>query len=159
MAQKQKLKSERGRLNEGIKDMFMTMDPDLFRDTAKAFAYLRDTYKPGHNLLLETFEENKKNKPSENSVKDVIKMRIIHRNKMLNELLSILLAAYWTCQDKYDGGYFWCMMPTKKANESNEQYKIRRERMEDNLMQVMLEVLDDCNYYIKGTLNSQKTQK
>ena len=151
MAQKQKLKSERGRLNEGIKDMFMTMDPDLFRDTAKAFAYLRDTYKPGHNLLLETFEEHKKNKPSEYSVKDVIKMRIIRRNEMLNELLSILLATYWTCQDKYNGGYFWCMMPKKKANESEAQFDIRRERMEDNLMQVMLDVLDDCDYYIKGT--------
>ena len=31
MTQKQKLKSERGNLNVGIKDMFMTMDPEAFR--------------------------------------------------------------------------------------------------------------------------------
>ena len=159
MAQKQKLKSERGRLNEGIKDMFMTMDPKSFREALKQLADLRDSDKPSFNQVLEKFEEHKKNKPSEYSVKDVIKMRIIRRNEMLNELLSILLATYWTCQDKYDGGYFWCMMPTKKANESEAQFDIRRERMEDDLMQVMLDVLDDCNYYIKGTLNSQNPQK
>ena len=47
----------------------------------------------------------------------------------------------------------------KKENESEAQFDIRCKRMEDNLMQVMLDVLDDCDYYIKGTQNSQKTQK
>ena len=42
-------------------------------------------------------------------------------------------------------------MPRKKENESEAQFDIRRKRMEDNLMQVMLDVLDDCDYYIKGT--------
>ncbi len=159
MAQKQKLKSERGRLNEGIKDMFMTMDPKSFREALKQLADLRDSDKPSFILVLEEFEEHKINKPTEQSVKDVEKLRIIRRNEELNELLSIMLATFWTCQDKYDGGYLWCLMPKKKANESEEQFRIRRERMEDNLMQVMLNVLDDCDYYIKGTQNSQKTQK
>ena len=39
----------------------------------------------------------------------------------------------------------------KKENESEEQFDFRRKMMEDNLMQVMLGVLDDCDYYIKGT--------
>ena len=38
-----------------------------------------------------------------------------------------------------------------KENESEAQFDIRRKRMEDNLMQVMLDVLDDCDYYVKGT--------
>ena len=59
MAQKQKLKSERGRLNEGIKDMFMTMEPELFRCAVKSLAKQRDTNKPGFNLVLDLFEEFK----------------------------------------------------------------------------------------------------
>ena len=159
MAQKQKLKSERGNLNVGIKDMFMTMDPDAFREALKQLADLRDTNKPNFNFVLEKFQELKTVKPQEYSVKDVIKKRFIRGNEELNELLSILLSTYWTCQDKYDGGYFWRMMPTKKANENDEQFKIRRELMEDNLMQVMLDVLDDCDYYIKGTQKAQRPQK
>ena len=159
MAQKQKLKSERGRLNEGLKDMFMTMDLDAFREAVKQLADLRDTNKPSFNFVLEKFQELKTVKPQEYSVKDVIKKRFIRGNEELNELLSILLSTYWTCQDKYDGGYFWRMMPKKKENESDEQFDIRRKRREDNLMQVMLDVLDDCDYYVKGTQNSQKTQK
>ena len=158
MAQKQKPKSERGRLNEGLKDMFMTMDPKAFREAVKQLADLRDTNKPSFNFVLEKFQELKTVKPQEYSVKDVIKKRFIRGNEELNELLSILLSTYWTCQDKYDGGYFWRMMPKKKENESEAQFDIRRKRMEDNLMQVMLDVLDDCDYYVKGTQNSQKTQ-
>ena len=149
MAQKQKLKSERGNLNVGLKDMFMTMDPKAFREAVKQLADLRDTNKPSFNFVLEKFQE----------LKTVnIKKRFIRGNEELNELLSILLSTYWTCQDKYDGGYFWRMMPRKKENESEAQFDIRRKKMEDNLMQVMLDVLDDCDYYIKGTQNSQKTQ-
>ena len=159
MAQKQKLKSERGSLNVGIKDMFMTMDPDAFREAMKQLADLRDTNKPSFDSVLEIFQELKTAKLQEYSVKDVIKKRFIRGNEELNELLSILLSTYWTCQDKYDGGYFWRMMPRKKENESEAQFDIRRKRMEDNLMQVMLDVLDDCDYYVKGTQNSQKTQK
>ena len=125
MAQKQKPKSERGRLNEGLKDMFMTMDPKSFREALKQLADLRDSDKPSFNQLLEKFEEHKIDKPAEHRVKDVE-----------------------TCQDKYDGGYLWCMMPKKKENESEAQFDIRCKRMEDNLMQVMLDVLDDCDYYI-----------
>ena len=158
MAQKQKLKSERGSLNVGIKDMFMTMDPDAFREAMKQLADLRDTNKPSFDSVLEIFQELKTAKLQEYSVKDVIKKRFIRGNEELNELLSILLSTYWTCQDKYDGGYFWRMMPRKKENESEAQFDIRRKRMEDNLMQVMLDVLDDCDYYVKGTQNSQKTQ-
>ena len=158
MAQKQKLKSERGNLNVGLKDMFMTMDPKAFREAVKQLADLRDTNKPSFNFVLEKFQELKTVKPQEYSVKDVIKKRFIRGNEELNELLSILLSTYWTCQDKYDGGYFWRMMPRKKENESEAQFDIRRKKMEDNLMQVMLDVLDDCDYYIKGTQNSQKTQ-
>jgi len=159
MAQKQKPKSERGNLNVGIKDMFMTMDPEAFREAVKQLADLRDTNKPSFNFVLEKFQELKTVKPQEYSVKDVIKKRFIRGNEELNELLSILLSTYWTCQDKYDGGYLWCMMPTKKANESEAQFDIRCKRMEDNLMQVMLDVLDDCDYYVKGTQNSQNPQK
>ena len=151
MAQKQKLKSERENLNVGIKDMFMTMDLDAFREAVKQLADLRDTNKPSFNFVLEKFQELKTVKPQEYSVKDVIKKRFIRGNEELNELLSILLSTYWTCQDKYDGGYFWRMMPRKKENESEAQFDIRRKRMEDNLMQVMLDVLDDCDYYVKGT--------
>ena len=158
MAQKQKPKSERGNPNLGLKDLFMTLDPELFRFAVISLAMLRDTNKPGFNLVLEQFEVRKNNKPSENSVKDVIKMRIIRCNENLNELLSIMLATYWTCQDKYDGGYFWHMMPKKKENESEAQFDFRRKRMEDNLMQLMLDVLDDCDYYIKGTQNAQNPQ-
>ena len=49
MAQKQKLKSERGSLNVGIKDMFMTMEPDAFRIAVDKLAKLRDTDKDGFN--------------------------------------------------------------------------------------------------------------
>ena len=156
MAQKQKLKSERGRLNEGIKDMFMTMDPKAFREAMKQLADLRESNKEDFNQLLEKFEDLKTDKPEESGVKDVIKKRFIRGNDELNNLLSFLLSTYWTCQDKYDGGYLWRMMPKKKENENEAQFKIRRELMEDNLMQVMLDVLDDCDYYIKGTQNSQK---
>ena len=45
MAQKQKLKSERGNLNVGIKDMFMTMDPEAFRIALEMLATLRDSDK------------------------------------------------------------------------------------------------------------------
>ena len=159
MAQKQKLKSERGRLNEGIKDMFMTMDHGSFLEVLELLVELRDKDKKSFNLVLEKFEKLKKDKQNETSVGDVIKKRFIRRNKRLNEVLSILLSYYWSCQVIYDGGYLWCLMPKKKANESEEQFRIRRERMEDNLMQLMLDVLDDCDYYIKGTQNSQKTQK
>ena len=156
MAQKQKLKSERGRLNEGIKDMFMTMDPKAFREAMKQLADLRESNKEDFNQLLEKFEDLKTDKPEESGVKDVIKKRFIRGNDELNNLLSFLLSTYWTCQDKYDGGYLWRMMPKEKENENEAQFKIRRELMEDNLMQVMLDVLDDCDYYIKGTQNSQK---
>ena len=148
MAQKQKLKSERGNLNVGIKDMFMTMDPKSFREALKQLADLRETSKPNFNFVLERFQELKTAKPQAYSVKDVIMKRFIRGNEELNNLLSILLSTYWTCQDKYDGGYFWRMMPKKKENESEAQFDIRRKRMEDNLMQVMLDVLDDCDYYI-----------
>ena len=151
MAQKQKLKSERGRLNEGIKDMFMTMDPPNFRISILELAELRDSDKPGFNLVLKKFDEHKKIDFSNGSVTDVIKKRIIRNDDNLNELLSILLFSYWCCKTQYKGGYFWRMMPTKKANENEEQFDIRCKKMEDNLMQVMLDVLDDCDYYIKGT--------
>ena len=50
MAQKQKLKSERGRLNEGLKDMFMTMDPKSFRNAVEELAEPRDSDKKGARL-------------------------------------------------------------------------------------------------------------
>ena len=159
MAQKQKLKSERGRLNEGIKDMFMTMDPPNFRISILELAELRDSDKPGFNLVLKKFDEHKKIDFSNGSVTDVIKKRIIRNDDNLNELLSVLLFSYWHCKNLYKGGYFWRMMPTKKENENDEQFDIRRKRMEDNLMQVMLDVLDDCDYYIKGTQKAQRPQK
>ena len=71
MAQKRKPKSERGSLNVGIKDMFMTMDPKSFREALKQLADLRDSDKPSFNQLLEKFEEHKVDKPAEHSVKDV----------------------------------------------------------------------------------------
>ena len=55
MVQKQKLKSERGSLNVGIKDMFMTMDPPNFRISTLELAELRDSDKPGFNLVLKKF--------------------------------------------------------------------------------------------------------
>ena len=158
MALKQKLKSERGNLNVGIKDMFMTMDPPNFHLSIHELAELRDSDKHGFNQVLEKFEQHKMYRLPKGSITDIIKKRII-RDENLNELLSVLLCSYWHCQDKYDSGYFWRMMPTQKEDESDAQYKIRRKRMEDNLMQVMLDVLEDCDYYIKGTQNSQKTQK
>ena len=63
MAQKQKMKSERGHLNEGIKDIFMTLDPFLFSPMMKELAYLRDTDKTVFNQFLDIFEERKKKKP------------------------------------------------------------------------------------------------
>ena len=159
MAQKQKLKSERGSLNVGIKDMFMTMDPEAFRKAIKQLAELRDNNKSLFNLVLEQFEELKTHKPTDCSIKAVEERKHIRRDKEANQLLSFTLSSYWQCQESCKGGYFWHMMPTQKANESEAQFDIRRKRMEDNLMQVMLEVLDDCDYYIKGTQNSQKTQK
>ena len=159
MVQKQKLKSERGSLNVGIKDMFMTMDPKAFREAIKQLADLRETNKPNFDSLLEKFQELKSDKPKEYSVKDVIKKRFVRGNEELNNLLSILLSTYWTCQDKYDGGYLWYMMPIRKERENEAQFKIRRELMEDNLMQVMLDVLHDCNFYIKGAQKAQRPQK
>ena len=159
MAQKQKLKSERENLNVGIKDMFMTMEPEAFCFVANKLAKLRDTNKDGFNVLLEEFEEHKMDKIEHLLVVDVRTKILIHKNKKLNKLLCDILLIYWDRQDIYRGGYFWRMMPKKKANESEAQFDIRRKRMEDNLMQVMLDVLDDCDYYVKGTQNSQKTQK
>ena len=156
MAQKQKLKSERGNLNVGIKDMFMTMDPEAFRIALEMLATLRDSDKDGFNLVLEKFQVLKNSK-EQNQENILTKMKF--RNKVLNLVVDKLLIMYWLCKIRYDGGYFWRMMPKKKANESEAQFDIRRKRMEDNLMQVMLDVLDDCDYYIKGTQNSQKTQK
>ena len=148
MAQKQKLKSERGSLNVGIKDMFMTMDPPTFLHATYELAELRDNDKPNFNRVLEKFEEHKNKNPRTNSVMDVIKRGLIRNDDNLNELLSVLLFSYWVCKKNYKGGYFWRMMPRKKANENEAQFDIRRKRIEDNLMQVMLDVLDDCNYYI-----------
>ena len=159
MAQKQKLKSERGRLNEGIKDMFMTMDPDAFCFVANKLAKLRDTNKDGFNVLLEEFEEHKMDKIEHRLVVDVRTKILIQKNKKLNKLLCDILLIYWDHEDIFKGGYFWRLMPTKKENESEAQFDIRRKRMEDNLMQVMLDVLDDCDYYIKGTQNAQNPQK
>ena len=159
MAQKQKLKSERGNLNEGIKDIFMTLDPFLFSPMMKELAYLRDTDKTAFNQFLEIFEERKKMKPEILMPEEVRNMQIIQNDEELNRFLCDSLLAYWFCQNIFNGGYFWHMMPKKKENESDEQFDIRRKRMEDNLMQVMLDVLDDCDYYIKGTQNAQKTQK
>ena len=62
MAQKQKPKSERGRLNEGLKDMFMTMDPKAFRNAVEELAELRDSDKKGFNLVLDEFEAHKNDK-------------------------------------------------------------------------------------------------
>ena len=159
MAQKQKLKSERGRLNEGLKDMFMTMDPETFRIAAEELAKLRDSDKKGFNLVLEEFEALKNDKTKDHYYMNILNQKIIPGNEKRNLILTELLAMHWSDKDRFDGGYFWRMMPTKKANESDEQFDTRRKRMEDNLMQVMLDVLDDCNYYIKGTQKSQNPQK
>ena len=151
MAQKEKLKSERGNLNEGIKDIFMTLDPFLFSPMMKELAYLRDTDKTVFNQFLDIFEERKKKKPEILMPEEVRNMQIIQNDEELNRFLCDSLLAYWFCQNIFNGGYFWHMMPKKKENENEAQFDIRRKRMEDNLMQVMLDVLDDCDYYIKGT--------
>ena len=145
MAQKQKLKSERGSLNVGIKDMFMTMDPDAFRIAMEVLASLRDSDKNSFNQVLEKFEALKNSK--EHDQENILSNKIF-RNDVQNIVVKKLFIMYWLCKVRYDGGYFWRMMPRKKANENEAQFDIRRKRMEDNLMQVMLDVLDDCNYYI-----------
>ena len=145
MAQKQKLKSERGSLNVGIKDMFMTMDPDAFRIAMKVLASLRDSDKNGFNQVLEKFEALKNSK--EHDQENILSNKIF-RNDVQNIVVKKLFIMYWLCKVRFDGGYFWRMMPRKKANENEAQFDIRRKRMEDDLMQVMLDVLDDCNYYI-----------
>ena len=147
MAQKQKLKSERGSLNVGIKDMFMTMDPDAFRIAMEVLASLRDSDKNGFNQLLEKFQVLKNTEEQEQE--NILSSKIF-RNDVQNIVVKKLFIMYWLCKVRYDGGYFWRMMPRKKANENEAQFDIRRKRMEDNLMQVMLDVLDDCNFYIKG---------
>ncbi|MBR5068045.1 MAG: hypothetical protein IKX25_01450 [Bacteroidales bacterium] len=144
---KQKLKSERGSLNVGIKDIFMTLTPDLFRCAVKTLAKLRDTNKPGFNLVLEKFEKLKNDELRKHHFDSISNKRFIRHDPKLNEILNILLSSYWYCQNYYEGGYFWRMMPTKKENENKVQFDIRRKSMEDNLMQVMLDVLDDCDYY------------
>ena len=159
MAQKRKLKSERGNLNEGIKDMFMTMDPKSFRNAVEELAELRDSDKKGFNLVLDEFEAHKNDKPENHLFGNILTQKIIPGNEKRNLMITELLAMHWNDKERFYGGYFWRMMPRKKENESEAQFDIRRKRMEDNLMQVMLDVLDDCDYYIKGTQNSQKTQK
>ena len=148
MIQKQKLKSERVNPNVGIKDLFMTMDPPKFRISIYELAKLRDSDKPSFNLLLKKFEEHKKIDWSKGSVTDFIKNRLIRNDDNLNELLSILLYSYWICKDQYKGGYFWCMMPTKKENESDNVFRQRLHRMEDLLMDISYEVLDDLDFFI-----------
>ena len=145
MAQKQKLKSERGSLNVGIKDMFMTMDPDAFRIAMEVLASLRDSDKNGFNQVLEKFEALKNSK--EHDQENILSNKIF-RNDVQNIVVKKLFIMYWLCNVRFDGGFFWRMMPTMKANENKAQFDIRRKRMEDNLMQVMLDVLDDCNFYI-----------
>ena len=156
MAQKQKLKSERARLNEGIKDMFMTMGPEAFRNAVEELAKLRDSDKKGFNLVLDEFEAHKNDKPEDHYYGNILTQKIIPGNEKRNVIVKELLAMQWTDKERFFGGYFWRMMPTKKETESEAQFDIRRKRMEDNLMQVMLDVLDDCDYYIKGTQNSKK---
>ena len=145
MAQKQKLKSERGSLNDGIKDMFMTMDPDAFRIAMEVLASLRDSDKNSFNQVLEKFEALKNSK--EHDQENILSNKIF-RKDVQNIVVKKLFIMYWLCKVRFDGGYFWRMMPRKKANENEAQFDIRRKRMEDDLMQVMLDVLDDCNYYI-----------
>ena len=148
MSQKQKLKSERGSLNVGIKDMFMTMDPDAFRIAMEVLASLRDSDKNSFNQVLEKFEALKNSK--EHDQENILSNKIL-RNDVQNIVVKKLFIMYWLCKVRFDGGYFWRMMPRKKANENEAQFDIRRKKMEDNLMQVMLDVLDDCNFYIKGS--------
>ena len=148
MVQKQKLKSERGSLNVGIKDMFMTMSPDLFRIAVEELAELRDSDKNGFNLVLEEFQAHKNDKPEDYYYGNILNQKIIPNNEKQNLIIKELLDMQWTSKESFFGGYFWRMMPRKKANENEAQFDIRRKRMEDNLMQVMLDVLDDCNYYI-----------
>ena len=156
MSQKQKLKSERGSLNVGIKDMFMTMDPDAFRIAMEVLASLRDSDKNGFNQLLEKFQVLKNTEEQEQE--NILSSKIF-RNDVQNIVVKKLFIMYWLCKVRYDGGYFWRMMPRKKATENEAQFDIRRKRMEDDLMQVMLDVLDDCDFYIKGSQKSQKPQK
>jgi len=146
--QNQPLKSERGSLNVGIKDMFMTMTPELFRTAMRVLDAARDPDKKDFNLLLEKFELHKQNKPRSYKPDEVEQMRLIRGNDALNRILSGMLASYWHGQDMYDGGFFWRMMPKRKTTESEEQYRKRRHRMEDNLMQLEIDVLDDCSFFI-----------
>ena len=149
MVQKQQMKSERGSLNVGIKDMFMTMDPTSFRVVARELAALRDTDKPNFNKLLEKFEEHKVHKEEFLFVADIEQKRYL-RDKRLNRTLSGILFLYWESQDCNDGGYYWRLIPKEKLeDESEEVFKARKQEMEDLLMQVELLVLQDCGYYKK----------
>ena len=86
MAQKQKLKSERGSLNVGIKDMFMTMDPDAFRIAVDKLAKLRDTDKDGFNEVLEKFEVLKKEKQEDRYCENIL-VKKIFRNIEQNAVI------------------------------------------------------------------------
>ena len=169
MAQKQKLKSERGSGNEVFMDLFLTLDPQAFASVAKRLSLLFDADKKSFNLLLDKFDELK-GSPMEGSVDEHRTKKFIskttvndllpmegsvdeHRTKKfiskttVNDLLIDMLWHYWNGQQQYAGGYLKRMLPKQKESEPSVAFRQRMHEMNDVLGILFVHVLRECDYF------------
>ena len=141
MAQKQK--SERRSGNTAMMDLFLTLEPQLFKEKVQELSHLFDTDKKSFNLLLEKFEALKGSP---------INPFLLNRKKFIdkediNAMLQDLLSMYWYSQEDYAGGYLKCMLPKQKEYESDNDFKLRLHEMEDILSALFVSVLREYDYF------------
>ena len=145
MAQKQKLKSERGSGNEVFMDLFLTLDPQAFASVAKRLSLLFDADKKSFNLLLDKFDELK-GSPMEGSVDEHRTKKFISKTTV-NDLLIDMLWHYWNGQQQYAGGYLKRMLPKQKESEPSVAFRQRMHEMNDVLGILFVHVLRECDYF------------
>ena len=143
MAQKQKLKSERRSGNTAMMDLFLTLEPQSFKEKVQELSHLFDTDKKSFNLLLEKFDALK-GSPIDNF--------LLNRKKFIdkediNAMLQDLLSMYWYSQEDYAGGYLKCMLPKQKEYESDNDFKLRLHEMEDILSALFVSMLREYDYF------------
>ena len=141
MAQKQK--SERRSGNTAMMDLFLTLEPQSFKEKVQELSHLFDTDKKSFNLLLEKFEALKGSP---------INPFLLNRKKFIdkediNAMLQDLLSMYWYSQEDYAGGYLKCMLPKQKEYESDNDFKLRLHEMEDILSALFVSMLREYDYF------------
>jgi hypothetical protein len=128
---------------EAMTEMFIVMDPQSYRKIIKA---LKGLNKDDFNLMLESFDKHKNEKPEAYDTKAIAKKHYIRKDS-LNNLLSEMLCWFWYGQNTYEGGYLKRLLPVKKEKESEAQFDGRYCLMWDSLMDLMIQTLDDCEYF------------